>query len=92
MKVQVDLPTEYPKYVNELCYSVLRKYLMCTCIGTESCQNVAKQHLIRLRLNASHEVTDDGTVRFEMLFSTSPAPFSPANVVHWQDLQLLAPR
>lgn len=90
----VNLPAEYPKYINKICYSVLRNHLSvsCTCRDPKTTESASRRHLARLRLKANHELADDGTVQFDMLLSVSPPPFCPPHDVQWQDMQLLVSR
>jgi hypothetical protein len=90
-KMAVNLPAEYPKEVNEILYAVLRAYQKCTCLDPEN-EAGSKRHLARLRLKTIHDLANDGSVYFDMLFSASLAPLSHAHTVYWQDIQLHVPR
>lgn len=88
-----DLPAEYRKE-NKILINLLQDEMSCTCDMNDmkTTQQVYNKHLAQLLLQPpSQSMTEQGQLRYNMLFSSTPVS-NGAQVGYWQDIELIFSR
>lgn len=85
-----DIPAEYRKE-NKILLSLLQDEMSCTC-DMETAQRAYNKHLAQLLLQPpSQSMTEQGQLRYNMLFSSNPVS-NGAQFGQWQDVELVFSR